>query len=766
MMIGVAAMPSRGALLYSMRTMIAVAAIAASAMLPFVASATTAMRAGDIAGSMANLSNYRAINGFCKTPFGTADRAVTSSSSAQRKGVRYRGIFINDEFLGLRPWAVRHFGREEQIGTNAYEEVFALMKRNGLNLLWPAMHPRGNPAAGNPTAYEYSERSENLAQAARHGIVVGTSHCEPMLRNNSLLSDAERKKWSWTNHRDWIEAYWREGVRRGMGNGEGGKGILWTIGMRGICDSGLQDGKTLQDKARIMEDVFATQCAMLPKDAPKLFVPYKEVMNIYNSGLKVPDDTIIMWANDNFGYVRRLGGPQAAGHGGGIYWHVSYFGHPHSYIHVCTTPPAFMWYELVAKCWNNGVQDAWMVNVGDVFQAELVLDAYGKFANAPDAWGADSQKVFLSGWAENLLSQSPGKAGAGCPGSGVLAKRISSHLAEYYNLGFIRKPELICIQWATNIPANVKSSLRSRYHALLAEDAAIEETLPEELRDKYFRTVGYQAKFLAYAGIIFLEGKGREYAHGVLDPLTERWNAMEGGKWAGLWYDTVDEYGLTELTYRFRNPPENNWSSPMQWPWNEPAAPQAVKRRKRYLATAYRADVPEPEWLEPVLREKGTENGEWVNVDGLGTSGNALALLPVKLGVGKGATLEYELGNGKTLVLQFLPDFALWPGLKLGVNVSFDDGAPQYVQVPKSDSNIGEFDPVRNKAVQDNFIRVEIPVPQGARRVKIIATDPGVVIDRVGVRADLIPFALSLKQTKNKSSNRPHGQARKENENE
>ena len=87
----------------------------------------------------------------------------------------------------------------------------------------------------------------------------------------------------------------------------------------------------------------------------------------------------------------------------------------------------------------------------------------------------------------------------------------------------------------------------------------------------------------------------------------------------------------------------------------------------------------------------------------------------------------------KTLVIQFLPDFALWPGLKLGVEVSFDDGAAKYVAVPKSDANIGEHDPVRNRAVQDNFIRVEVPVPKGAKSVKIVAADPGVVIDRVGV---------------------------------
>ena len=196
----------------------------------------------------------------------------------------------------------------------------------------------------------------------------------------------------------------------------------------------------------------------------------------------------------------------------------------------------------------------------------------------------------------------------------------------------------------------------------------------------------------------------------------------------------------------------------MQWPWNEPADPYATKdrgvARVNYPATAYRADVEEPIWLEPVANTPA-EGGAWTRVPGLGTSGNALALLPVKPGVGKGAMVEFSLTGltgltgfekqddnpvnlvnpvqKETLVIQFLPDFALWPGLKLGVEVSFDEGAAQYVAVPKSDSNIGEHDRIRNQAVQDNFMRVKVPVPPGAKSVKIVATDPGVVIDRVGV---------------------------------
>lgn len=755
------------------------------------------------------------------------------------EGVRYRGIFVNDEDWGLRPWAVRHFGAKEQIGTNAYAEIFALMKRDGLNLIWPAMHEGG---------YEFSARPENLELARRWGITVGTSHCEPMLRNNCYLSKADKKKWSWVSNRDFLVDYWREGVRRGtecLGRVEHVDrvgDVLWTIGMRGIHDGRMPDGKTTEEKIKILEEVFAAQCAMLPDGAPKLFCPYKEVLPIFNAGLKVPEDATILWVNDNYGYVRRVGAPHPSTpplpthpikhySRQGIYWHLSYWGRPHGYIHLCTTPPAFMWYELVAKCWENGVRDVWMVNAGDVFQAEILLDAFGKFAADPESWGPDAQVRFLSSWADGYLAAKDGRAGAprtplDCrhvPSANKTKERIAAHLAEYYNLGFNRKPEHMCVQWTTNLPASVKSSLLRRYHALLEEDLAIEEVftnanvavatgslgvsekvalaqnlqdsktprsesnIPKSTRAKenYFRLIGFQARFLAYAGIIHLEGRDKVYAHSVLDPLYARWDALDGGKWSGFWIDTIDEKpGMYQPTAH------NRWSSQMQWPWNEPADPTRKDRRgesrKDYVATAYawerKKGLEEPTWLEPVARERGAQGGGWVNVKGLGTSGNALALLPVKPGFGEGAVVKYSLtgltrltGLGAnenstlqlqlespthvnpvnpvekgTIVLQFLPDFALWPGLKLGVNVSFDveaakpesspyrdchpSFAAKYVEVPRSDSNLGEKDSVRAVAVQDNFIRVDVPIPPGAKTATITAVDPGVVIDRVGIR--------------------------------
>ena len=394
--------------------------------------------------------------------------------------VKYRGLFINDEDWGLRPWANRHF-HEDGIGVSAYKKIFALMKSDGLNLMWPAMHPGG---------YEFVSRPENMALAAECGIRIGTSHCEPMLRNNIYIAKEDKKKYNWEKSPEWVRQHWQWSVDRYATND-----VLWTVGMRGIHDGPMSGGTTQAEKIALLEDVLKAQFAMLPKDAPKLFIPYKEVLSLYNAGLKVPNEdgnTTIMWVNDNYGYIRRLGGPQTEDFGGGIYYHVSYHGWPHSYCHICTTPPALAWYELVQKCANNNVRGVWMINAGDVFQAEILLYSIGKFAEDPDYWMTrpDPQSEVLGMWVKDKLGV----------GSEQLAVRILAHLNEYYNLGFIRKPEHMKIGWTENLPETVRTSLLERYEAFLADDIAIEKELGDKA-DEYFRTAGYATHFLANGGM-------------------------------------------------------------------------------------------------------------------------------------------------------------------------------------------------------------------------------------------------------------------------
>ena len=400
--------------------------------------------------------------------------ATLVATSVVADGVRYRGVFINDEDWCLRPWCNLRFGKERGICVEAYREIFDDMKSRDVNLLWPAMHGG---------AYEFVSRRENMDAAREAGITIGTSHCEPMLRNNCYWNKKEQGVWDYSENKSGIDAYWKWSV-----DNYGDYDCLWTIGIRGIHDEGMKGPDDVAGRIKLLEDVFASQRAMLGSERPTVFCPYKEVLPLYDAGLKVPDDATLLWVDDNFGYCRRLGGAQAAGRKQGIYWHASYFGGPHSYAHVCTTPPAFMWYQLVARCWENGVRDIWMVNVGDYYPADVAIYALGRLGKDPASWKSDSHLKLLKGY---VASQGF---------SGAVQRRVVKLFDEYYRLGWTRKPELMSAQWAGALPKEERAALDARYAAFSEEFDEVLALMPEEKREHFFAIHGYSARLLVIAG--------------------------------------------------------------------------------------------------------------------------------------------------------------------------------------------------------------------------------------------------------------------------
>ncbi len=656
---------------------------------------------------------------------------TTETVEIKSPAVKYRGIFINDEDIGIRKWAEMNYEADgsKSLGAKTYEKIFEMMLRARLNYIWPAMHPGG---------YEFVSRRENMELAAKMGIVVGTSHCEPMLRNNIYLSKPDKAKWDYLKNPDFINGYWQWSV-----DNYGDQDCVWTIGMRGIHDGGMP-GKDKAEKIATMERIFAKQCEMLG-DRPKLFVPYKEVLKFYNMGLKVPKDATIMWPNDNYGYIRRLGGPQAAGYPGGIYWHVSYCGRPHNYMHVCTTPPGFLWWELGAKCAANDTREIWMVNVGDVKPADLLIFALGKIAWKPETYGPDAQEKILDEWVTQFVGRCASSHSAtshSCDGSiNCLGCLLVAHLSEYYNLGFIRKPEHMSKFWVDSLTDETKAELAERYEQLLDEEDAIEELLGDRA-DNWFSAIGFQVRFIAETGLAFLVTKREDMKARVktrLGALRRRYDTIFGGKWRGFYADVENE--------RMKN--GNLWWSQMQWPWNDvPARTREGGMKNTYNTT--QGDLAAVKWIDAadfVLSSPGANGGAWTSVAGLGRSGHAIGLYPVKPGIGESAVATYKIDNpvnpvnpvekeSRTLVIECLPDFALWPGMKLRFEVKVNGGETIICEVPRSDANINEGDSLRHAAVQDGFIRIEVPVTfvQGENTLTIAAIDPGVAIDRIGVK--------------------------------
>ncbi|HKJ40477.1 MAG TPA: glycosyl hydrolase 115 family protein, partial [Sunxiuqinia sp.] len=221
--------------------------------------------------------------------------------------VQFRGIFINDEDWGLQPWAAKTFEPETgDIGPKTYAKVFELLLRLKANAIWPAMHP---------CTRAFFTYPGDIKMADRYGIFVGSSHAEPMLRNNVdewhrwEPAEGKRGDWNFDTNPDQLKEYWRQRVDSTLNHD-----VIYTIGMRGVHDSGMPGGKTLDDKVQILDRVFDAQRKILEEESgrkdvsqiPQIFCPYKEVLKLYRMGAKVPDYAAIMWADDNNGYIRQL----------------------------------------------------------------------------------------------------------------------------------------------------------------------------------------------------------------------------------------------------------------------------------------------------------------------------------------------------------------------------------------------------------------------------------------------------------------------------
>ncbi|MFV0337399.1 MAG: glycosyl hydrolase 115 family protein, partial [Chthoniobacterales bacterium] len=264
--------------------------------------------------------------------------------AVEQPAVKYRGIFINDEDWGLEPWASKTFEPEVgNIGPKTYGKIFELLLRLRGNLVWPGMHPTTRPFHTVPG---------NAETADRYAIIVGSSHAEPMLRTNGPEWKLPEKNFNYLTNQDDVLAYWEERVKERT-SGES----IFTIGMRGIHDSPIMGPKGQSERIETLEKIFKDQRDMLAKylgngDASKvgqMFCPYKEVLADYNAGLKVPEDVVIVWPDDNFGYIRRFGTPKEQKRAGGlgVYYHASYSGMPQSYLWVDTGSPALMWSKMM-----------------------------------------------------------------------------------------------------------------------------------------------------------------------------------------------------------------------------------------------------------------------------------------------------------------------------------------------------------------------------------------------------------------------------------
>jgi hypothetical protein len=635
--------------------------------------------------------------------------------------VKYRGIFINDEDWGLHPWAARTFDPEfKNIGPKTYEKVFELMLRLRLNYLWPAMHG---------ISTEFGSVPENYQLAGKYGIVAGSSHCEPMLYNNVKWREAQKGRWNYSLNRDTIHSTWEQYAKD-----RGAEEAVWTLGIRGIHDQGMQSPPNDRPgRISLLETVFRDQRGLLDKHVTKewgpvaqCFVPYKEVLPIYDAGLKVPDDATLVWVDDNFGYIRRLSNPEERKRSGGagVYWHLSYYGGPHSYTWINTTAPALMWEEL-HKAWENDARTLWVINVGDIKPMEIGIDYFSRLAWNPDGFPLAAQHRFLLDFATENLGEK-------------LAPRIAGLLTDYYRLGTVRKPELMERRWALSLTPEGAGQLGKDYQKLLDDESRLARDIPASARDAYTELAGFPARVLGLSGLVFLADRDMQGGKAVsanektianlragLEAQVSNYNTnVAGGKWNRMMPGLVTGRNLMA------------WNSQVRWPWGEPTNRPVVVQ-----ASA----ISESSWRNTAAFDRQAAAGQarWSVVEGLGPSGKGVALKPASLSSSWSGTdssapaLEFDFktkaGDAEAWV-DFLPAFRLVPGMKMRVAFIVDSGEPSIVEVPGSSGTEDENGRIRNQAVQDNYVRARVPLPgltAGRHTFKIRAMDPGVVIDRI-----------------------------------
>ena len=293
--------------------------------------------------------------------------------------VRYRGLFLNDEAPCLTTWVKNTFGTN--YGDHRfYEKVFELILRLKGNFLWPAMWG---------WAF-YADDPENLKTADAMGVIMGTSHHEPMARNHQEYARHRKEwgPWNYQKNKENLDRFCREGIERMKGTDD-----IVTIGMRGDGDEAMSedaDTKLLQTIVENQRKIIKQVTGRPAKETPQVWALYKEVLDYYDKGMRVPDDVLILLCDDNWGNVRRVPNAKERQHPGGwgLYYHVDYVGAPRNSKWLNVTPSQNMWEQLTLAA-DYGLDRMWILNVGDLKPMEYPITLFMDMAWNPRSVSRD-----------------------------------------------------------------------------------------------------------------------------------------------------------------------------------------------------------------------------------------------------------------------------------------------------------------------------------------------------------------------------------------
>ena len=483
---------------------------------------------------------------------------------SQTPSVRYRGIFLNDEDWGLTPWASQTFEPERgNIGPRTYAKVCELLLRLKANYLAPAMHP---------VSTSFNQIPENKLVADTFAIVMGSTHCEPLLLNTASEWDTKTMgPWNYDKNKEGINRVLTQRVRENSPYEN-----VYTLALRGLHDGAMSTTLPMHEKVRMLQQALLDQRRILAENidrpvetVPQAFTPYKEVLEIYSNGLELPDDITIVWPDDNYGYMKRLSGVREQRRTGrsGVYYHVSYLGVPHSYLWFSTTPPSLM-YEELRKAYDTMADRLWLVNCGDLKGSEMQVSLFLDMAWDIGRFTADNVVSYPARWLAGIFGE-------------AYYDRLEAMTREHLRLAFPRKPEYMgwgyhwnrfdhnCEQLTdTDFSFTNYDEAQRRleaYRKLGARAEALLHEIGDEARPAFYQLVYYPLRGAELMNRMTLGGQrnrwyarqGRAATNAVRDEvqrcydslqvITRGYNSLLGGKWNHMMsmrqnYDGVSAY--------------------------------------------------------------------------------------------------------------------------------------------------------------------------------------------------------------------------------
>lgn len=644
--------------------------------------------------------------------------------------VKYRGLFINDEWPSFGTWCTNHFGG---VNAKAYEHIFELMLRLKANYFWPAMWA---------TAFNEDD-PENPRLADEMGIVMGTSHHEPMMRSHQeyLHRKEQVGPWDYATNKERVDRFFREGMERNKDYDN-----LVTIGMRGDGDVAMGKGddqenirtlgKVIEGQRQIIKDIYGS-----PDAVPQLWAIFTEVQRYYDAGFTVPDDVTLLFCDNNWGYIRRKARDfERKRKGGlGLYYHIDMNGGPWNdrWVNTTTVPKLR---EQLNLAYQSGIDRIWIINVGDLKPKEMPITFIMDYAWNPEAIQPGDEQAWLEGFTRSIFGDQ-------------FAKETADIIARYSKYNLWRKPE-------AQVPGiyNMEEMLRMEklWQSLTVRCEALKEQIPAEAQDAFYQLVYYPT--VASAGVAQIYncatlGDSLTINHLMAKDqrLTDYYNkCMADGKWDGMMLD--NHIGYTQWFI-----PKENYH-PMTLGFKvDPSTLHSPLSTKEYSIPAYNYTKKSDGWifLPDLGRGKGCMGAKDVMKEYPNNDGPALEY-------------EIELAEDGQVAIGILPTQDVLPtrGLRLGIQLddqpvqvidarrgivdTFSEYTPQNLAVskvlkplpPRSRLALSGFvngqQLPRRDEVFDNlrWLDATFSATPGKHTLKIIMIDPEIVVEQLVINPD------------------------------